>query len=113
LPPAFDPTKKKFLRFFFFGIKLGHFTINNFFLYVTKTQAYQQKTEKRKKVWYLEVPLSEFAVVEDPNPSKAENDLHFLPFLFHLLLFVPGLTFVIFRKLNQKFFALFQNVYLN
>ena len=24
----------------------GHFTINNFFLYVTKTQPYQQKTEK-------------------------------------------------------------------
>ncbi len=35
-----------FLRFFFFGIKLGHFTINNFFLYVTKMQAYQQKMEK-------------------------------------------------------------------
>jgi len=35
-----------FLRFFFFGVKLGHFIINNFFLYVTKTQAYQQKTEK-------------------------------------------------------------------
>jgi len=33
-------------NFFFFGVKLGHFTINNFFLYVTKTQAYQQKTEK-------------------------------------------------------------------
>jgi len=35
-----------FLRFFFFGVKLGHFTINNFFLYVMKTQAYQGKTEK-------------------------------------------------------------------
>jgi len=35
-----------FSVFFFFGVKLGHFTINNFFLYVTKTQAYQQKTEK-------------------------------------------------------------------
>jgi hypothetical protein len=41
-----NPTKLFFLRFFFFGIKLGHFTINNFFLYVTKTQAYQRKTEK-------------------------------------------------------------------
>jgi len=35
-----------FLPFFFFGVKLGHFTINNFFLYVTKMQAYQRKTEK-------------------------------------------------------------------
>jgi hypothetical protein len=41
-----DPIKLFFLRFFFFGVKLGHFTINNFFLYITKTQAYQQKTEK-------------------------------------------------------------------
>jgi len=41
-----DPTKLFFLRFFLFGIKLGHFSINNFFLYVTKMQAYQQKTEK-------------------------------------------------------------------
>jgi len=41
-----DPTKLFFLRFFSFGVKLGHFTINNFFLYVTKTQAYQRKTEK-------------------------------------------------------------------
>jgi len=35
-----------FSSFFLFGVKLGHFTINNFFLYVTKMQAYQQKTEK-------------------------------------------------------------------
>jgi len=41
-----DPTKLFFLRFFFFGIKLGHFTIHNFFLFVTKTQAYQRKVEK-------------------------------------------------------------------
>jgi len=33
-------------NFFFFSVKLGHFTINIFFLYVTKTEAYQQKTEK-------------------------------------------------------------------
>ncbi len=44
--PGVDPTKLFFLRFFFFGIKLGHFSIKIFFLYVTKTQAYQQKTEK-------------------------------------------------------------------
>jgi hypothetical protein len=41
-----DPTKLFFLQYFFFGVKLGHFTINNFFLYVTKMQAYQRKTEK-------------------------------------------------------------------
>jgi len=41
-----DPTKLFFLCFFSFGVKLGHFTINKYFLYVTKTQAYQQKTEK-------------------------------------------------------------------
>jgi len=35
-----------FLRFFFFGVKLGHFTINNVFLCVMKTQDYQRKTEK-------------------------------------------------------------------
>jgi len=35
-----------FSPFFFFSVKLGHFTINNFFLNVTKTQAYQQKMEK-------------------------------------------------------------------
>jgi len=35
-----------FSVFFFFGVKLGYFTINIFFLYVTKLQAYQRKTEK-------------------------------------------------------------------
>jgi len=44
--PGYDPTKLFFLCYFFFGIKLGNFAINNFFLYVTKMQAYQQKTEK-------------------------------------------------------------------
>jgi len=44
--PGVDPTKLFFLRFFFFGVKLGHFTINIFFLYVTKMQAYQRKMEK-------------------------------------------------------------------
>jgi len=44
--PGVDPTELFFLRFFFFGVKLGHFTINNFFLCATKMQAYQQKTEK-------------------------------------------------------------------
>ncbi len=41
-----DPTKLFFSLFFFFGVKLGHFAINIFFLYVTKMQAYQQKMEK-------------------------------------------------------------------
>jgi len=35
-----------FSRFFSSSLKLSHFSINNFFLYVIKTQAYQQKTEK-------------------------------------------------------------------
>jgi len=47
---------RSYKTFFSFGVKLGHFTINNFFLYVTKMQAYQQKMEKffvseEKKVW--------------------------------------------------------------
>ncbi len=45
LPPRVDPTKL-FFSVFFFGVKLGHFTINNVFLYVTKMQAYHRKTEK-------------------------------------------------------------------
>jgi hypothetical protein len=44
--PGVHPTKLFFFVFFFFGIKLGHFNINIFFLYVTKMQAYQLKTEK-------------------------------------------------------------------
>jgi len=32
--------------FSIFKVKLGHFTINEIFLYVTNMQAYQQKTEK-------------------------------------------------------------------
>jgi len=40
-----DPIKL-FFFVFFFGIRLGHLTKNNVFLYVTNTQAYQQKTEK-------------------------------------------------------------------
>ncbi len=35
-----------FSLFSFFGAKLGHFTINGFFLYVTNAKAYQRKTEK-------------------------------------------------------------------
>jgi len=35
-----------FSSFFFFRVKLGHFTINIFILYVTKMQADQQKMEK-------------------------------------------------------------------
>jgi len=37
--PGVDPTKLFFLCFLFFGVKLSHFPINNFFLYVTKMQA--------------------------------------------------------------------------
>jgi hypothetical protein len=40
--PAADPIK----HFSFFKVKLGDFTINYFFLYVTNAKAYQQKTVK-------------------------------------------------------------------
>jgi len=36
-------------NFSFFAVKLGHSNINEFFLYVTNTQAKQQKLEKEKK----------------------------------------------------------------
>ena len=35
-----------FLRFPIFAAKLCHYIVNNFFSYVTNTQAYQQKMEK-------------------------------------------------------------------
>jgi hypothetical protein len=44
--PGVDPTKLFIFRFFFFGIKLGHFTIKNFFSVCNKMQAYHRKTEK-------------------------------------------------------------------
>jgi len=40
-PLRADPIK---LFFFFFAVKLGHFKINEFFLYVTNAKAYQRKT---------------------------------------------------------------------
>ncbi len=48
-----NPTK---LFFLFFAVKLGHFTVNDFFLFVMNMQAYQRKTEKfflaNKKTFY-------------------------------------------------------------
>ncbi len=41
-----DPIKVFFLRYLIFSVRLGHFTICEFFLYVTNMQAYQQKMEK-------------------------------------------------------------------
>ena len=41
-----DATKLIFLLFLFLSVKIGHFILNEFFLYVTNTQAYEQKTEK-------------------------------------------------------------------
>jgi len=41
-----DPIKLIFLRFLFFGVKLGHFIINYFFLYERNENAYQQKRKK-------------------------------------------------------------------
>jgi len=44
--PGADPIKLFFLHILFFGVKVGHFTINYFFLYVTNAKAYHQKMEK-------------------------------------------------------------------
>jgi hypothetical protein len=41
-----NPRKLISLCFLTFAVKLGHFTINEFYLYVTNTQDYQRKTEK-------------------------------------------------------------------
>jgi len=38
-----DPTKLFFLRIFFFGIKLGHFTINKFFYVCNKNASLPAK----------------------------------------------------------------------
>jgi len=38
--------KTFFFVFFFFGVKLGHFTINYFILCVTNAKAYEQKAKK-------------------------------------------------------------------
>jgi len=46
MPPVADPINFFSFFSFFFGVKLCHFTINDFFLFVTNAQAYQRKTEK-------------------------------------------------------------------
>jgi len=42
-PPGVDPTKLFFLRFFFFGVKLGHFDINKFFSVCNKNASLPAK----------------------------------------------------------------------
>jgi len=55
LGTGFNPTKLSSSltrpKFFpvFFAIKLGHFIAKTFFPYVTKTHAYQQKSENEEK----------------------------------------------------------------
>jgi len=44
--PGGDPTKLFFLCFFFFGIKLGHFSINNFFSVCNKNASLPAKNGK-------------------------------------------------------------------
>jgi len=56
-----------FFIFFFFGVKLGHFTIHIFFLYVTKMQAYQQKTEK-----FFVSEEKKFGRIDSRNTSPAK-----------------------------------------
>jgi len=41
-----DPTKLFFLHFFFFGIKLGHFSINNLFSVCNKNTSLPAKNGK-------------------------------------------------------------------
>jgi len=64
-----------FLCFFFFGVKLGHFAIKIFFLYVTKMQAYQQKTEKffvseEKKFGRIDLGIVELGIEPRMSLSK-------------------------------------------
>jgi hypothetical protein len=51
-----DPIKLFFLSLLFSAVKLGHFIINEFFLYVTNMQVYHRKTEKffvsKEKTFY-------------------------------------------------------------
>jgi len=42
--PGVDPTKLFFLRFFFFSVKLGYFTINNFFSLCNKNASLPAKS---------------------------------------------------------------------
>ncbi len=44
--PGVEPTKLFFLRFFFFGVKLGHFSINNFFSVCNKNASLPAKNGK-------------------------------------------------------------------
>ena len=44
---------KEFFRFPFFAPKLGHFVINDFFLYETNIQAEQWKSENEEKKSFL------------------------------------------------------------
>jgi hypothetical protein len=51
--PGIDPIKLFFLFFLIFVVKLGHFTINDFFKYVTNTQDYRLEKilrQRRNKV---------------------------------------------------------------
>jgi len=43
--PVANPIKLFYLPFFIFADQICLFTINDFFIYVTNTQTYQQKTE--------------------------------------------------------------------
>jgi hypothetical protein len=46
IEPGVDPTKLFFLRIFFFGVKLGHFTINEFFSVCNKNTSLPAKNGK-------------------------------------------------------------------
>ncbi len=97
LTPGVNPTKLFFLRFFFFGIKLGHFSINIFFLCVTKMQAYQQKTEK-------------FSVSEEKKFGRIDSCTcqRFTNFSFghQSATFFPNWSFKVWKTISRRYFEL-------
>ncbi len=72
-----------FLLFPLIAVKLGHFTINEIFLYVTNTQAYQRRTEKfflgsaiksqfAEGKMNINITLENEEKFEEINPIKAD-----------------------------------------
>ena len=51
----------------FFGVKLGNFTNNEFFLYVTSTQPYHQKLENKDKKELLHRGFCGFGQAKFPD----------------------------------------------
>jgi len=81
MKPGADPIKLS-SSFFFFGDKLGHFTINLFLLYVTNIQAFQRKMEK------FFVSKEKSFIGSTPSKSReVDRGTHFLSQKFSFILF--------------------------